>query len=485
MQADDPVLKFRRELCRLEAHLLFMEDNAGLIRAKMETAGLSAAAIRAFLFQYEKLIRKETGLIPEASISPVENLPAIEPVPAKAAELLSRTVVLKLNGGLGTGMGLEKAKSLLKVRQNLTFLDIIARQFLLLRDSIAPDLRLLLMNSFSTSSDTAAALANYTALGDPAGLELLQSKVPKIDAVSLAPINWPANPALEWCPPGHGDIYPSLLGSGCLGRLLREGKEYLFVSNSDNLGATLDIRLLRFFADSQSPFLMEVVTRTAADRKGGHLARRNRDHRLLLRESAQCPDQDLPYFQDIDRHRYFNTNNLWIRLSALRRELDRSDGFLPLPLIRNEKTVNPRDKSTPEVYQLETAMGAGIECFEGATAIQVNRDRFSPVKTTADLLAVGSDAYELDSQFRLVLRPERNGIPPVVKLSDEYKLVDRFEPLIGAGLPSLRRCQSLTVEGKFEFEPEVEIVGDVKFVTHSPETKKIRSGSYDDTEILL
>ena len=485
MQAEDSVFEFGREFCRLGTHLLVMEDNPGLIRAKMEAAGLSAAAIRAFLFQYEKLSRKETGLIPEASISPVENLPGLEADPAKAAELLSKTVVLKLNGGLGTGMGLEKAKSLLKVRQSLTFLDIIVRQFLLLRDSVAPDLRLLLMNSFSTSSDTATALASYAALGDPAGLELLQNKVPKIDAESLEPINWPHNPALEWCPPGHGDIYPSLLGSGLLDQLLHEGKEYLFVSNSDNLGATLDVRLLGFFARSQTPFLMEVVTRTAADRKGGHLGCRNRDHRLLLRESAQCPEKDLAYFQDIDRHRYFNTNNLWIRLSALRRELDRSDGFLPLPLIRNEKTVDPRDNSTPKVYQLETAMGAAIECFEGATAIQVSRDRFAPVKTTSDLLTVRSDAYELDSQFRLALRPERSGVPPVVKLSDEYKLVDRFEPLIAAGAPSLLRCKSLTVEGKFEFEPEVEIVGDVKFVSHSPEMKKIGSGSYDNTEILL
>jgi UTP--glucose-1-phosphate uridylyltransferase len=462
-----------------------MEENPGLIRAKMEADGLSAAAIRAFLFQYEKLVQKETGLISEDSISPVECLPADEAVPAHAVELISRTVVVKLNGGLGTGMGLQKAKSLLTVRPGLTFLDIIARQCLHLRDSIAPGLRLLLMNSFSTSSDTAAALANYKALGDPARLELLQNKVPKIDAETLASVYWPSNPALEWCPPGHGDIYPSLLGSGLLDQLLHDGKEYLFVSNSDNLGATLDIRLLGFFANSQSPFLMEVVTRTPADRKGGHLARRNRDHRLLLRESAQCPEKDLNFFQDIDRHRYFNTNNLWIRLSALRRELERSDGFLPLPLIRNEKNVDPRDNSTPKVYQLETAMGAAIECFEGASATQVRRDRFAPVKTTSDLLSVRSDAYELDSQFRLALRAERNGVPPVVKLSDEYKLVDRFEPLIAAGVPSLRRCKSLTVEGEFEFEPNVEIVGDVKFVTRSSEPKKIRSGSYNDTEVLL
>jgi UDP-N-acetylglucosamine pyrophosphorylase len=302
---------------------------------------------------------------------------------------------------------------------------------------------------------------------------------------SLAPAEWPLNPSLEWCPPGHGDIYPSLLGSGLLEHLLNEGKNYLFVSNSDNLGATLDLRLLDFFASSGAPFLMEVTARTVADRKGGHLARRNADQRLLLRESAQCPVEDLEAFQNIERHRYFNTNNLWIRLDALRAELERGDGLLPLPLIRNEKTIDPRDQSAPKVFQLETAMGAAIECFDGARAIEVSRNRFSPVKSTADLLAVRSDAYELDPEFRLVLHPDRNALPPMVKLSDHYKLVDQLETLVGGGVPSLVRCTSLTVEGKMEFEPGIEIVGDVKFVARGEGTKKVPSGSYVNEEILL
>jgi UTP--glucose-1-phosphate uridylyltransferase len=464
-----------------------MDDLPTQIRAKMEAAGLGPAAIRAFLYQYYKLENNEAGLIPESSISPLGILSSIEDetISGDSSDVAAQTVVLKLNGGLGTGMGLEKAKSLLKIRDQLTFLDIIASQFLRLRSVVAPKLRLLLMNSFSTSSDTVVALASYPELGDPRELELMQNKVPKIDVKSLAPADWPQNRSLEWCPPGHGDIYPSLLGSGLLERLWNEDIRYLFVSNSDNLGATLDLRLLDFFANSGAPFLMEVTARTSADRKGGHLARRNADQRLLLRESAQCPEEDLEAFQNIERHRYFNTNNLWIRLDALRAELDRGVGLLPLPLIRNEKTIDPRDKSTPKVFQLETAMGAAIECFDGARAIEVRRNRFSPVKTTADLFAVRSDAYELDSEFRLELRPERNGAPPVVKLSDDYKLVDQFEPLVASGVPSLLRCKSLTLEGKMEFDAGVEIVGDVKFIALGDKTKKILSGTYQDQEIVL
>jgi UDP-N-acetylglucosamine pyrophosphorylase len=464
-----------------------MADLQSQIRTKMEAAGLSPAAIRAFLYQYRKLEKNEAGLIPENSITPLGALSSIEDetVSGDKSDVAAQTVVLKLNGGLGTGMGLEKAKSLLRVRDELTFLDIIVRQFLYLRSEIAPKLLLMLMNSFSTSSDTAAALAGYPELGDPKQLELMQNKVPKIEVASLAPMDWPENRALEWCPPGHGDIYTALLGSGMLERLLDGDKKFLFVSNSDNLGATLDLRLLDFFATSGAPFLMEVTARTVADRKGGHLARRNSDQRLLLRESAQCPEGDLADFQNIERHRYFNTNNLWIRLDALRAELVRGDGLLPLPLIRNEKTIDPRNKSTPKVFQLETAMGAAIECFDGARAIQVSRNRFSPVKTTSDLFAVRSDAYELDPEFRLVLRPERNGTPPEIKLSDHYKLVDQFEPLVREGVPSLASCKSLTIEGKMEFEPGVEIVGDVKFVAQGEETKRVRAGTYQDCEMKL
>ena len=459
-----------------------MSEAIALIEEKMRSAGLSEVAIQAFLFQYHKLVRNDTGLISEGAIEPIAQLPSLDEreVPEAIGDYLHETLVLKLNGGLGTSMGLEKAKSLLRVRSDLTFLDIIVKQFLHLRASTAPGLGLFFMNSFSTSDDTIKALLSYWELGDPRLMELLQNRAPKIDKKSLLPISWPSNPALEWCPPGHADLYVCLFGSGLLKRLLEAGKKYLFVSNADNLGATLDPNLLRFFAESGAPFLMEVTRRTPSDRKGGHLARRLDTKRLLLRESAQCPEEDLAYFQDIDRHRYFNTNNLWIRLDRLFEELTKGAGFIPLPLIRNEKNVDPRDKNSPNVFQLEAAMGAAIECFDGAAALEVHRSRFSPVKTTGDLLAVRSDAYELDKSFRVGLRPERNGLPPKVELSDDYKLVDRLEELIAAEVPSLVRSHSLTVKGRWRFAEGVEVVGDVVFENSSGDVKEAEPGVYED-----
>ena len=166
---------------------------------------------------------------------------------------------------------------------------------------------------------------------------------------------------------------------------------------------------------------MEVTERTDADRKGGHIARlREEDGRLVLRETAQTPEEDLDALQDTGRHRWMNTNNLWINLRALRSALDDRDGVLGLPMIVNRKTVDPGDKSTPEVFQLETAMGAAIGVFDGAAAIAVSRRRFAPVKSTEDLLGVRSDAYALTDEFHVTAgaraqRPagDRPGLRPL------------------------------------------------------------------------
>lgn len=457
--------------------------NFAAFETKMIAAGMGDAAIRAFRRNYEALLRNETGMIPEEAISPAQGLVSSEEIASTGAAgdaaLLSQAVVIKLNGGLGTGMGLQGPKSLLSVRNGVNFLDLMVRQIVDLRKSSGANVRLLLMNSFSTSEDTLAHLEKHRAQGlaDSAEVELMQNQIPKIDAATFLPVEWPADPDLEWCPPGHGDLYPALVGSGWLDRLLAEGVKYAFVSNSDNLGAILDPAILRYFADSGAPFLMEVTRRTAADRKGGHLAVRKSDGRLLLREVAQCPEADMEAFQDIDRHRYFNTNSLWLRLDLLKEQLAADSGVLPLPMIRNNKTVDPRDKNSTAVVQLESAMGAAIECFEGAAAIEVPRSRFAPVKTTGDLLALRSDVYEVldDGQVRLVA--SRNGVPPVISLSDEYKLVDQIEAL---GVPGLIGCDTLKVSGPIRFAPGVVIEGSVEFANTSVEAKIVQPGVYKD-----
>jgi UDP-N-acetylglucosamine pyrophosphorylase len=289
----------------------------------------------------------------------------------------------------------------------------------------------------------------------------MQNKVPKLDSDTLEPVTWAKNPDLEWCPPGHGDLYAALAG-GKLDELLADGFKYAFVSNSDNLGASLDLALLTHFAESGSPMLMEVCERTAVDKKGGHLATRKADGRLILREAAQTSDEDEDSFQDTSRHRFFNTNNLWLRLDRLKEAIDANGGAVPLPMIKNDKTVDPKDSSTPSVVQLETAMGAAIEQFDGASAVVVPRSRFAPVKKTTDLLSLRSDAYVVTEDFQVQLAP---GLvdPPNVKLDKKhFKLVQQLEAAMAGGVPSLLECTKLDVKGPVLFAAGVAFKGSVK-----------------------
>jgi UTP--glucose-1-phosphate uridylyltransferase len=454
------------------------KDAAAPFVERMERAGISEAAIASFRFHLARLAAGDRGTLSEEAIRPLDEIAdaaSLQSYRGPGAEALRRVAVLKLNGGLGTSMGLERAKSLLEVRDGLSFLDLIARQILALRSEVGAEVPLLLMDSFRTADDARSALGHYPGLArDDLPLSFLQHRVPKVDAETLLPASHPADAELEWCPPGHGDLYTALATSGVLELLLDAGLEYAFVSNADNLGAVLDPELLGYMVAEGLDFMLEAADRTAADRKGGHLCRLA-NGRLALRESAQCPPGSEAAFQDIGRYRYFNTNNVWLNLPALARALAGHGGFLPLPTLVNRKTVDPRDPSSPEVFQLETAMGSAISFFERTAAVRVPRRRFSPVKNTDDLLAARSDAYELSDDWLLRLHADREA-PPAIRLDPaHYQLIDAFEERFPHGPPSLRRCRSLNVEGDITFGAGVVVDGDVVIRVSRPTTISDRS----------
>ena len=434
-----------------------------LAQEKMAAAGVPQQAIDVFTYYYRQLEAGVSGFIPEDTIEPLVDPPMLSDIAVSdedAAAALEQTVIIKLNGGLGTSMGMDKAKSLLPVREDKTFLDIIVDQVQQARARYQIQLPLLFMNSFRTQQDTLAALAPYDDLAI-AGLDLgfVQNQEPKLRADDLTPVEWPADPALEWCPPGHGDLYTAFATSGVLDRLLSLGYRYASVSNSDNLGAAPNATIAGWFAASGAPYAAEICRRTAADRKGGHLAIRKSDRQLILRDTAQTPKDEMHFFTDEFRHPFFHCNNLWFDLQVLDRTLRERKGVLGLPLIKNEKTVDPADPSSPKVIQIETAMGAAVEVFEGATAIGVGRDRFLPVKTTSDLLVLRSDAYQLEptGQLTAVADPV-----PVVDLDDRYyKIITDFDQRFPAGAPSLRQARSVVVQGDWTFEAGVRLIGAV------------------------
>lgn len=437
-------------------------SDVGLIQAreKMAAVGVDPVAIDVFAHYYGQIEAGADGFVPESTIESLDldRLCDVEVDADEAREALAGTVVVKLNGGLGTSMGMTRAKSLLHVRDDLTFLDIIARQVLALRRSCDARLPLIFMDSFRTHEDTVAAMGHYSGIRiDGLPLDFLQNMEPRLWLDDLAPVTWPADPSLEWCPPGHGDLYTALFATGLLDRLAEAGYARVFVSNSDNLGAVPDPRVAGWFARSGAPFALEAVRRTASDRKGGHLARRVSDGRIVLRESAQTRPEDQAALANLSRHRYMNTNNLWFDIAAMKKRLDESGGLLGLALIKNVKSVDPSDPSTPKVLQMETAMGAAVEVFDGATAIEVERDRFVPVKTTNDLLVLRSDCYVLGEDYALHQVPDEI---PFVDLGREYALLADYEMRFPYGAPSLTDARSLTVRGDWTFGRDVVVTGD-------------------------
>ncbi len=446
-------------------------DGLRAAEEKMRAGGQPDEAIRAFGDAYRRFVNGERGLLPSAELEPVGEVPGLETLPDAGADALAAVAVIKLNGGLATTMGLRHPKSLVEARDGRTFLDLIVGQILALRRRHGVRLPLLLMDSQATRADTLEALRAYPELGDELQADFLQSMIPKLDASELAPVSWPREPALEWCPPGHGDVFGALRRSGALAALRDHGFDWAMISNADNLGATPDPRIGRHLAAERIPFLVEVVEGTEADRKGGHIARRVADARLVLRETAQTPPGDEESFRDFRRWRYYNTNSIWIDLRALDDVLDDRGGVLELPLIVNRKTVDPRDPGSPGVIQLEGAMGAAIESFEGSRVLRVPRTRFAPVKTTDDLLLLRSDVYEVGDDLAVRPVPSRRARLPFVELDRRfYRLLDDFDARFPAGPPSLVDAERLVVRGDATFGAGVVVRGSVELEASEPIT---------------
>lgn len=448
---------------------------------KMERANLHPVVIDTFAHYYKKIISGATGLISDEDIRSVtsdhiEDADRIQKYAEAGRNALQHAVIIKLNGGLGTSMGLTRAKSLLKVKNEKTFLEIILNQ------AEKRHVKLALMNSFSTHEDTLDALSKIKPSDSP--LLFLQNKFPKILQENLAPADWPKNPDLEWNPPGHGDIYSALYTSGTLKALLDQGIVYAFISNSDNLGATLDESLLGYFVENGFPFMMEVAPRTPSDVKGGHIAKHKEGHHIL-RESAQCPENELSAFRDIKRYGFFNTNNIWINLKVLHKLIQKS-GVVKLPMIRNPKTLDPRDENSPKVFQIETAMGAAISLFENAAVIKVPPSRFLPVKKCNELLSIRSDRFIFSKKNHLTLNPEIG--PKTIKIDLDpkyYGKIDHFDERFNNGIPSLTDCESLTIKGNVRFENNVTIKGRVVIINKGKTQAVIKAGTVVEKDIVF
>lgn len=390
---------------------------------------------------------------------------------------LDKLAVLKLNGGLGTSMGCVGPKSVIEVRDNKSFLDLSVRQIEHLNRQYDTDVPFILMNSFNTDDDTATIIKKYQ--GHKINIKTFnQSRFPRVHKDSLLPVPKSINDSIQsWYPPGHGDLFESLYQSGVLDELLAEGKEILFVSNGDNLGATVDFPILKHMVENESEYIMELTNKTRADVKGGTIIDYDGSVRLL--EIAQVPKEHVEEFKSIKKFKYFNTNNLWINLKAIKRVVENNE--LEMEIIPNSKTIKQGGQDIP-VLQLETAVGAAIRHFKGAHGVNVPRTRFLPVKTTSDLLLVKSDLYSV-SRGHMEISPSRFGGSPLIKLGNHFKKVSDFQARI-PHMPKILELDHLTITGNVFMGKDVTLKGTVIIVCEEGKKIDIPNGSVLENVVI-
>ncbi|EHK24812.1 uncharacterized protein TRIVIDRAFT_84734 [Trichoderma virens Gv29-8] len=391
----------------------------------------------------------------------------------ESVQFLNKLAVLKLNGGLGTSMGCVGPKSVIEVRDGMSFLDLSVRQIEYLNRTYSVNVPFILMNSFNTNDDTAAIIKKY----EGHNVDILtfnQSRYPRIYKDSLLPVPKSFNSSItEWYPPGHGDVFESLYNSGILDQLLERGIEIIFLSNVDNLGAVVDLRILQHMVETKAEYIMELTNKTKADVKGGTIIDYEGSVRLL--EIAQVPKEHVNEFKSIKKFKYFNTNNIWLNLSAIKRVVENNE--LAMEIIPNGKTI-PGDKkgeSDISILQLETAVGAAIRHFNNAHGVNVPRRRFLPVKTCSDLMLVKSDLYTL-KHGQLQMSAARFGDAPLIKLGSDFKKVSDFQKHIPS-IPKVLELDHLTITGAVNLGRGVTLKGTVIIVATEGSTIDIPPGS--------
>eukprot|EP00262_Sarcandra_glabra_P010407 TRINITY_DN25687_c0_g1_i1.p1 TRINITY_DN25687_c0_g1~~TRINITY_DN25687_c0_g1_i1.p1 ORF type:complete len:476 (+),score=77.21 TRINITY_DN25687_c0_g1_i1:127-1554(+) len=376
---------------------------------------------------------------------------------SETKRLLDKLAVLKLNGGLGTTMGCTGPKSVIEVRDGLTFLDLIVIQIESLNNKYGCNVPLLLMNSFNTHDDTQKIVEKYS----NSNIDIHtfnQSQYPRLVVEDFTPFPCKGQTGKDgWYPPGHGDVFLSLVNSGKLDALLSKGKEYVFIANSDNLGAIVDIKILSHLIRNHNEYCMEVTPKTLADVKGGTLI--SYEGKVQLLEIAQVPDEHVNEFKSIEKFKIFNTNNLWVNLKAIKR-------LVEADALKMEIIPNPKEVEGVKILQLETAAGAAIRFFDHAIGINVPRSRFLPVKATSDLLLVQSDLYTLTDGFVIRNKARTNLENPSIELGPEFKKVSNFLSRFKS-IPSIIELNNLKVAGDVWFGAGITLKGNVSIVAKS------------------
>lgn len=400
----------------------------------------------------EKVVRWKLLRSPdEKKLIQYRSLPIPERESLEAA--LARIAVCKLNGGLGTSMGCRGSKSAIVVREKMTFIDLIAEQVSELNNRYLADVPLIFMNSFYTHDETERIIGKNMSPSEI--LSFCQNQYPRLLQDKSEFLNPKKLNTAAWYPPGHGDLYSCLMKNGILDRLVKEGREYLFVSNADNLGAVVDLKILNYIINEDIPFLMEVTPKTIADTKGGVLCQEKDQMKLL--EIANVPAEHIPEFCGNQKFKAFNTNNLWINLVRLKELLKNEP--LDLGVIVNRKQVKNK-----MVLQFETAVGEALNFFPDAVGMNVPRSRFLPVKRTSDLLLVQSNLFNVERGILKRDSGTEGSNLPRINLKDPFNDLKEYQKRIPVA-PDIKELDSLELQGEVRFNGKVTLKGKVRLVS--------------------
>eukprot|EP01114_Cavostelium_apophysatum_P000818 TRINITY_DN1071_c0_g1_i1.p1 TRINITY_DN1071_c0_g1~~TRINITY_DN1071_c0_g1_i1.p1 ORF type:complete len:508 (-),score=134.08 TRINITY_DN1071_c0_g1_i1:76-1599(-) len=420
------------------------------------------------LIEWEKIKPPADNLV-----VPMNSLPTYDK--SAVAELSKKLCVLKLNGGLGTTMGCTGPKSVIEVHSELSFLDLTVAQIEHLNHTYNANVPLILMNSFNTHEETLKVIKKYEDIQAQI-LSFNQSRFPRISKESYLPLSENPNGDKEaWYPPGHGDVWRAFVNSGLCEEMIQQGKEYVFISNIDNLGATVNFDILNYMVKEKVDYVMEVTDKTRSDVKGGTLIDYEGKPRLF--EIAQCPPSKLDEFKSIKKFKIFNTNNLWVSLRAIL-HLVKENKLNGVDVITNYKKAMGKD-----CIQLETACGAAVQFFNNAKGINVPRSRFLPVKSTSDLFVVQSNLYELQNGTLQMHKKRTYPSVPLVNLGENFKTVSNYNSRLKS-IPDILELDQLTVSGDVTFGTNVVLKGTVIIVANIGNRIDIPDGSVIENKVI-
>lgn len=402
--------------------------------------------------------------MPKDNVLDIEELTKQHFTPERISEFLEKLVVLKLNGGVGTSMGCSYPKSCIEVKDNLTFLHMTLKQIDFINKRYGTHVPLVLMNSERTDEMTREVIerAKKDLKVDVDVYFFNQPVFPRADEETLLPTTAVSVDNQEfWYPPGHASVLTSFKESGLAEKFSRIGKEWVFISNADNLGATPDGDILGniiTFRDSNAAkgseeqkysFFMETTPKTLLDVKGGTPILYKGSTFLL--EASQIPKGRENDVYDIKRFTLFNTANIWINLQ----DWIAGESF-DLPIIFNPKTIQG-DKGPARVVQLEMGVGAALSHFK-SKILSVPRRRFIPVKLTCDLLRLQSDLFTFHEDG--VVEPTTSDAPVIV-LSKDFSSVEDYKRRV-SGSVSLIRAKRVVLDGDIRLQGPVAFEGEVE-----------------------